>query len=102
MKPESGSSREACAASVPADRGEVNGPSATACAEARFDMLEFGCVACMHAIERGGRRIEGVSTVEVDLGRREIRMRYDGRPEAIVKLRDLVRLLGHDIALRAE
>ena len=68
--------------------------------QAVFDMLNFGCVSCMHAIERNGRRIDGVRDVHVDLAAKEVRVIYDGREDVLRKIPDLVRMLGHDVALR--
>jgi copper chaperone CopZ len=53
------------------------------------------CASCAYAIERLGRKIAGVEEVRVDAATGEIRVLYDGDPEALGKIADLAARLGH-------
>jgi len=67
-----------------------------------LEMVAFGCPGCAYAIERAGRRVHGVRDVRVRLAEHEIEVTYDGSQEAIGRILEIVRLLGHDAQLRKE
>ncbi len=68
-----------------------------------MDMTGFGCTSCAYAIEKAGRRIDGVENMIVDLATHEIRITYNGnRDDIAAALVALVNRLGHDIRPRPE
>lgn len=64
--------------------------------EVTLEMIAFGCPSCAFAIERGARRIPGVSDIRVDLASHEIHLRYDGNPDTVPAIQEIVRRLGHE------
>jgi copper chaperone CopZ len=67
-----------------------------------LEMVEFGCPSCSHAIERFGRRLNGVSDIRVDLASRQIRMEFDGNTQTVQAIQDFVRKIGHEARLRPD
>lgn len=66
--------------------------------EILLDMLGFGCGSCAYAIEKIGRKIEGVRDIRVSLADQRIRITHNGDRAAIIRqLTDIVRRIGHDI-----
>jgi cation transport ATPase len=68
--------------------------------EAILDVAGADCVTCVHAIEHGGAKIEGVKDIRVDAAKHEIRVVYDDGVEVPRKIEDLVSRLGYKATLR--
>jgi Cu+-exporting ATPase len=66
-----------------------------------FDVNGASCPSCAFAIERAGRRIAGVQDVRLDVNSHEIRISYDGRPEALAGIEAIVRRLGYHATLKS-
>jgi copper chaperone CopZ len=60
-----------------------------------LDVKGANCPSCAFAIERAGRRVVGVRDVRVDVTAHEIRVRYDGNPEALRGIEAIVSRLGY-------
>ena len=62
-----------------------------------LDMIQFGCVSCMHAIERMGRRVSGVEEIHVDLANKAIHITHaDDDDSCVDEVVDLVNRIGHE------
>jgi len=59
------------------------------------------CASCMYTIEKLGRKVEGVTDVRVDANAGEIRVRYDGNPEALGRIAGIVQRLGYTARVKA-
>ena len=68
--------------------------------EAILDVAGADCVTCVHAIEHGGAKIEGVKDIRVDAAKHEIRVVYDDGVEVPRKIENLVARLGYKATLR--
>ena len=60
-----------------------------------LDLKGAGCASCAFAIERAGRRVAGVRDVRVGATAHEIRVEYDGNPEALRGIESIVSRLGY-------
>lgn len=60
------------------------------------------CPSCAFTIERAGRRVAGVRDVRVDVNAHEIRVRYDGTPEALKGVQAIVARLGYQAIVKDE
>ena len=67
-----------------------------------LDVTGANCASCVYAIEHLGRKIQGVSDVQVDAGRQEIRVQYSGNPGSLERIAEVVRRLGYDTRVRWE
>jgi copper chaperone CopZ len=67
-----------------------------------LDVTGANCASCVYAIEHLGRKIQGVSDVQVDAGRQEIRVQYSGNPGSLERIAEVVRRLGYDARVRWE
>lgn len=65
-----------------------------------FDVNGATCPSCAFTIERAGRRVAGVRDIRVDVNAHQIRVSYDGSPEALSGVQDIVRRLGYAATLR--
>lgn len=54
------------------------------------------CGACTYAIEKAGRRLKEVSEIRVNTGTKEITVSYDGEPEVLDKIIEIIKTLGHE------
>jgi len=68
--------------------------------KAILDMLGFGCPSCAYALERLGRKLEGIRDIRVDLSTHEIRVTYEGDDRVLEQVRALVNQIGHDAKVR--
>lgn len=69
--------------------------------EIEFDMLGFGCGACVYTIEKLGRKIEGVVDIHASLADKRVCVKHNGDRDAIVRqLTDIVSRIGHEIRER--
>lgn len=66
-----------------------------------LDVNGASCPSCAYTIERAGRRVAGVRDVRVDVNAHEIRVEYDGSPEALTRVQAIVARLGYQATLRA-
>jgi copper chaperone CopZ len=57
------------------------------------------CGGCTYAIEKAGRRLEGVSEVRVNPGTGEITVTYDGDSEVLEKIVKIIETLGHEAVI---
>lgn len=67
-----------------------------------LDVTGANCASCVYAIEHLGRKIQGISDVQVDAGRQEIRVQYSGDPGSLERIAEVVRHLGYDARVRWE
>jgi copper chaperone CopZ len=58
------------------------------------------CPSCAFTIERAGRRVAGVRDVRVDVSAHEIRVSYDGTPEALKGVQAIVARLGYKATVK--
>jgi copper chaperone CopZ len=73
--------------------------------ELKTDILDVNgahCASCAYAIERLGRKVDGVSEVAVSSSTQEIRVTHAGNPGALEKIIDIVRRLGYEARLRRD
>jgi Cu+-exporting ATPase len=61
-----------------------------------LDVKGATCPSCAFTIERAGRRVAGVRDVRVDVNAHEIRVQYDGNPEALRGIETIVSRLGYE------
>jgi copper chaperone CopZ len=54
------------------------------------------CGGCTYAIEKAGRRLEGVHEVRVNPGTGEITVNYDGSDDVLEKIVKIIETLGHE------
>jgi len=54
------------------------------------------CGACTYAIEKAGRRLSEVSEIRVNTGTKEITVNYEGGPEVLEKIVEIIETLGHE------
>jgi len=67
-----------------------------------LDVTGANCASCAYAIEHLGRKIQGVSDVQVDAAQQEIRVQYSGNPGSLERIAEVVRRLGYDARVRWE
>ncbi len=67
-----------------------------------LDVTGANCASCAYAIEHLGRKIQGVSDVQVDAAQQEIRVQYSGNPGSLERIAEVVRRLGYDARVRCE
>ena len=67
-----------------------------------LDLRGGRCASCVYAIEHLGRKVQGVSEVRVDAGSGEIRVRYEGDPDCLQGIVDVVARLGYEARVRAD
>jgi len=65
-----------------------------------LDVKGANCASCVYAIEHLGRKIQGVSDVQVDAAQQEIRVQYSGNPGSLERIAEVVRRLGYDAKVR--
>lgn len=67
--------------------------------EILLDMISFGCGSCAYAIEKMGRKIEGVDEIHVSLSDEQVRIVYHGdhRADIIRQVSEMVHRIGHDV-----
>lgn len=65
-----------------------------------LDVNGATCPSCAFTIERAGRRVAGVRDIRVDVNSRQIRVRYDGRPQTLGGVQEIVRRLGYAATVR--
>jgi copper chaperone CopZ len=54
------------------------------------------CGACTYAIEKAGRKLSEVSEIRVNTGTKEITVSYEGDPEVLKKIVEIIETLGHE------
>jgi len=52
--------------------------------------------------EHLGRKVQGVSDVQVDAAQQEIRVQYSGNPGSLERIAEVLRRLGYDAKVRWE
>lgn len=68
--------------------------------QALFDLGHAGCVSCKRAIEHGGRHIEGIENIEVDLASHSIIVGYlESKKDALEQLKNVVGKIGYEAVL---
>jgi Cu+-exporting ATPase len=65
-----------------------------------LDLKGASCPSCAFTIERAGRRVAGVRDVRVDVTSREIRVEYDGNPQALRGIESIVSRLGYEAKVK--
>lgn len=65
-----------------------------------LDVKGATCPSCAFTIERAGRRVKGVREVRVDVTAHEIRVQYDGNPEALLGIESIVSRLGYEAKVK--
>jgi copper chaperone CopZ len=65
-----------------------------------LDLKGASCPSCAFTIERAGRRVAGVRDVRVDVATHEIRVQYDGNPEALRGIEAIVSRLGYQAEVK--
>jgi cation transport ATPase len=65
-----------------------------------LDLKGANCASCAFTIERAGRRVAGVRDVRVDVTAHEIRVEYDGSPEALKGIESIVSRLGYEAKVK--
>jgi copper chaperone CopZ len=58
------------------------------------------CGGCVFAIEHSGRKVRGVEDIRVHTADGEIHVDYDGSPDALEAITDIVSRLGHSARVR--
>ena len=69
---------------------------------ATMDLKGANCASCVYTIEHLGRKIKGIEDILVDPVRHEIRINYDGNPESLEKITDIIHRLGYSAAVRGK
>ena len=67
-----------------------------------LDIDGANCASCVYAIEHLGRKVQGVSDVQVDAAQQEIHVQYSGNPGSLERIAEVVRRLGYDANVRWE
>ena len=67
-----------------------------------LDVNGANCASCAYAIERLGRKIQGVTDIKVDAAHQEIHVRYEGNPGSLERIGEVVRRLGYEAKARWE
>lgn len=63
-----------------------------------MEMLGFGCPSCVYTIEKMGRKVPGIKTIDVNLGNQRIRIEHTGeRAEIVRHITEIVHRIGHDV-----
>lgn len=65
-----------------------------------IDLTGANCPSCVYTIEHLGRKVEGVHDVQVNAGKREIHVKYEGNPGSLEKITQIVRNIGYDATIR--
>ncbi len=68
--------------------------------EAYLDLEGANCPSCVFAIETNGRRVNGVSDIRVDTSAQRIHVLYEGNPDSLERIADIVRRLGYEARVR--
>ena len=69
--------------------------------KAVLDLIGASCTSCAIAIEHVGRRMPGVTDVFVDRGTSTIQVEYEGSPEVLDKICEVVDRIGYEANVRA-
>jgi len=65
-----------------------------------MDLTGGTCTSCSIAIEHFGKRLKGVHDIIVDRGTSTIQLEYDGNPEILEQISELVRRIGYEASVR--
>lgn len=65
-----------------------------------LDVKGAACPSCAFTIERAGRRVAGVREVRVDVNTHEIKVEYDGNPDALRGIEAIVSRLGYEAKVK--
>jgi cation transport ATPase len=68
--------------------------------KATMDLKGANCASCLYTIEHLGRKIKGIEDILVDAAKHEIRVIYNGDPESLEKVTDIIHRLGYSAAVR--
>jgi len=65
-----------------------------------LDLNGANCPSCVYTIEHLGRKVQGISEIHVDAGKKEIHVRYEGNPGSLERIVEIVRHLGYSASIR--
>lgn len=58
------------------------------------------CASCVYAIEHLGRKVDGITDIEVNAALKEIRVAYRGNPGSLERIAQIVHRLGYEARIR--
>lgn len=61
----------------------------------KLDLTGATCASCAYTIEHMGRKIKGIDNIHVDASISKINIEYDGNPDVIDKVINIVSRLGY-------
>lgn len=64
-----------------------------------FNLTGATCASCAYTIEHIGRKTKGIKNIKVDVKESKINLEYDGSPDIINKIIDMVDKLGYEATL---
>lgn len=67
-----------------------------------FDVTGMTCAACSARVEKATKKVEGVSSVAVNLLKNSMEVEYDGSPETIAKISESIDKAGYGAFPRGE
>lgn len=67
-----------------------------------FDVTGMTCAACSARVEKAAKKVEGVSSVAVNLLKNSMEVEYDGSPETIAKISESIDKAGYGAFPREE
>lgn len=67
-----------------------------------FDVTGMTCAACSARVEKAAKKVEGVSSVAVNLLKNSMEVEYDGSPETIAKISESIDKAGYGAFPRGE
>jgi copper chaperone CopZ len=65
-----------------------------------LDVDGANCASCVYTIEHLGRKVQGVTDIQVDAASQEIRVQYAGNPGSLERIAEVVRRLGYEATIR--
>ena len=69
--------------------------------KAVLDLHGATCTSCAITIEHAGKRLAGVSDIYVDRATSTIQVEYDGNPEVLETICNVVERIGYSATVRA-
>ncbi len=71
--------------------------------KAVFDIGDAGCLNCKVAVEHAARHIDGIQSIELDIGTHTIHVDYDSNSTSVIAdVQEIVNKLGYDATLKED
>ncbi len=65
-----------------------------------LDLEGAHCASCAYTIEHLGRKVRGIYDIHVDASKGEIHVDYEGNPESLHSVTEIVQRIGYKAVIR--